>query len=103
MKSTILFFSSEECDIFYNKTLKFIKAAWKGIYVTGNALKRVFEEIIKALSVKGVSILIMDLRRMTAISELDREWIVEDWCPRAVTGGLLYLATVMRGKAFRAH
>jgi hypothetical protein len=93
-------FSSAECDIYYNGTLGVIQTQWKGLYVSGELFKKILNEIINALSAKKVSTIIADARQMKVISEADRQWIIDDWYPRAVAAGFRCQALVVTKDTF---
>ncbi len=100
MNQLTLFFSSRECDIFYNETLRVVQTKWKGIFVSGGEFRKILDEIINALSQKQASTIIADARDMKIISEADRQWIVEDWYPRALAAGFRCQALVVTKNSF---
>jgi len=80
-------YASNECDIFYLPELHAIMSVWKGIYVEGERLREIFNELIFALEKKKTSIIIADARDMKIISYEDQQWTLDDWYPRAVKAG----------------
>ncbi len=100
MEQLTLLFTSYECDIFYNETLGVIQTKWKGIFVSGDDFRKILDEIINALSMKQASTIIADAREMKIISEADRQWIVDDWYPRALAAGFRCQALVVTRNSF---
>ena len=93
-------FTSAECDIFYNEELGAIHTRWKGIFVSGEELRKILNEIINALARNKASVIIADAREMKIISEADRQWIVDDWYPRALAAGFRCQALVLTKNSF---
>jgi hypothetical protein len=93
-------FSSKECDIFYNDALGVIQTRWKGIFVSGDDFRKILNEIISVLLAKKVSTIIADAREMKVISEADRQWITDDWYPRALKAGFRCQALVVTKDSF---
>ena len=83
-------YTSIECDIFYYSKLHVVFSVWKGVYVEGERLRQIFDELIKALELTGTSIIIADARNMMIIPYQDQQWTIEDWYPRAVEAGFKY-------------
>jgi hypothetical protein len=100
MNAPTLLFSSKECDIYYNQELEVVQTRWKGIYVSGNEFRKILDEIINALAVKKVSTIIADARNMKVIGEADRQWIIDDWYPRALEAGFRCQALVVTKDTF---
>ena len=100
MDSLVPLFSSNECDIFYNETLDVIQTRWKGIFVSGEEFRKILDEMINALSLKKASTIIADAREMKIISEADRQWIIDDWYPRALAAGFRCQALVVTKNSF---
>jgi len=100
MDSLVPLFSSNECDIFYNETLDVIQTRWKGIFVSGEEFRKILDEMINALSLKKTSTIIADAREMKIISEADRQWIIDDWYPRALAAGFRCQALVVTKNSF---
>jgi hypothetical protein len=57
-----------------------------------DALKENLDAMIDLLALKKTGKIIADARNMKVISEPDRQWIVEDWYPRALKAGFRYEA-----------
>lgn len=95
-----LFFTSPECDIFFNGTLNAVQTKWKGIYVKGDEFRKFLDEIIKALEQNNASTIIADTRDMKIIAEADRQWIIDDWYPRALKAGFRCQALVVSPGSF---
>ena len=93
-------FTSNECDIFYNDELGIVQTQWKGIFVSGNEFRKILDEVINALSAKQTSTVIADVRNMKVIAEADRQWIVDDWYPRALKAGFRCQAIVVTKNSF---
>src|SRR5690242_8694814 len=100
MDTLTLLFSSNECDIYYNETLEVIQTRWKGIYISGNGFRKILDEIINALAAKRTSTIIADARQMKVIAEADRQWIIDDWYPRALAAGFRCQALVVTKDTF---
>lgn len=95
-----LLFGSAECDIYHNAELNLIFSEWKGIYVEGESLRKIFNELINALQNKKTSIIIADARRMMIIPFKDQEWTINDWYPRAVRAGFRYQGLILSRDTF---
>lgn len=95
MSALTSIFSSAECDIFYDEELKSVCTRWKGIYVKGDAFRKILDEIIKAIEQTKSSTIIADAREMKLIAEADRQWIVDDWYPRALAAGFRCQALIV--------
>jgi hypothetical protein len=80
-------YTSDECDIFYLPELHAIMSVWKGIYVEGEKLREIFNELINGLEKKKTSIIVADAREMKIISYEDQQWTIDNWYPRAVNAG----------------
>jgi hypothetical protein len=100
MNALTLLFSSNECDIYYNEELEVIQTRWKGIYVSGNEFRKILDEMISALAAKKASTIIADARNMKVIAEADRQWIIDDWYPRALAAGFRCQALVVTKDTF---
>ena len=95
------FYTSKECDIFYDDTLKVVRTTWKsGIYVKGEAFRIILEEILMAIEKTKSSTVIADARGMNIIAEADRQWIVSDWYPRALQAGFRCQALIVTRDSF---
>lgn len=100
MEKLTLLFSNKECDIFYNDSLNAIQTRWKGIFVSGDEFRKILNKIIDAISLKKTSTIIADAREMKVISEADRQWIIDDWYPRALEAGFRCQALVVTKDSF---
>lgn len=98
--SNELLFGSPECDIHFNPELNVIQTRWKGIYVEGDRLRTIFNEIILALEKKKVSTIVADAREMHIISYKDQQWTINDWYPRAVKAGFRHQALILNTDSF---
>ena len=87
--------STEACDVFYDATLNVIQTRWKGIFVKGAAFRKILDEIINTIAQYHVSTVIADAREMKIIAEEDRQWIIDDWYPRALAAGFRCQALVV--------
>jgi predicted ABC-class ATPase len=94
------FFTSDECDIFFDEDLKVVRTRWKGMYVTGKQFRRILDEIIRAIGHFSTSTVIADARHMKLIAEADRQWIIDDWYPRALSAGFRCQALVVTKDSF---
>jgi hypothetical protein len=88
-------YTSVECDIFYDEELKAVRTKWKGIYVKDEPFRKILDEIICAIEKTKSSIIIADARQMKLIAEADRQWIVDDWYPRALKAGFRCQALIV--------
>jgi len=100
MNEPTLLFSSKECDIFFNESLKAIQTKWKGIYIKDEGFRNILNEIIKALEKEKVSVIVADAREMKIIVEADRQWIVDEWYPRALEAGFRCQALIVSRDSF---
>lgn len=100
MEQLVLLSGTDECDIFYNETLGVVQTRWKGIYVSGDKFRKILNGIIDALSEKKASTVIADARNMKVIAEADRQWIIDDWYPRALAAGFRCQALVVTKDTF---
>jgi len=100
MNEPTLLFSSKECDIFFNESLKAIQTKWKGIYIKDEGFRNILNEIIKALEKEKVSVIVADAREMKIIAEADRQWIVDEWYPRALEAGFRCQALIVSRDSF---
>ena len=100
MNELSLHFSSKECDIFYNESLKAVQTKWKGIYIKEEGFRNILNEIIRALQERKVSTIIADAREMKIIAEADRQWIVDDWYPHALAAGFRCQALIVSKDSF---
>ncbi|MBK5284775.1 MAG: hypothetical protein JJE25_05190 [Bacteroidia bacterium] len=100
MNQLTLQFSSKECDIYYNESLKAIQTKWKGIYIKDEGFRTILNEIIKALQEKKVSTIIADAREMKIIADADRLWIIDDWYPHALEAGFRCQALIVSRDSF---
>lgn len=100
MEHLELLFGSEECDIFYNSDIHAIQSLWKGLYVEGERLREIFNELINALSIKKTSVIIADARNMLIIPHKDQEWTIENWYPRACKAGFRYQGLILSKDTF---
>jgi hypothetical protein len=93
-------YASDECDIFYLSELHAIMSVWKGIYVEGDRLKEIFNQLINSLEQKNCSVIVADAREMKIISYHDQQWTVNDWYPRAVKAGFRNQGLVLSQDTF---
>lgn len=98
-KNEILF-TSPECDIFYNSELRSVETCWKGLYSQGDSFREILNNIIELLVQKKSNTVLADARKMKIISEEDRNWIVEDWYPRAKKAGFRRQALIITEHTF---
>jgi len=73
MDSQELFFSSRECDIYYNPELNTVPLIWKGFYSSGEPFRKIMDVMIQLLRQKKSSVIIADAREMKIISGNDQE------------------------------
>jgi hypothetical protein len=95
-----LYYSSMECDIYYNESLHAVETKWKGIYCAGKKLQEILNAIVELLEMKKTSCIIADAREMKVISEPDRDWIINEWYSRAVNAGFCYEALIVTKDTF---
>jgi hypothetical protein len=95
MNEITLHFTSPECDVFYNNSLRVVQTKWKGIYVQGEGFRKILDEIIIAIEKYNASTVIADAREMKLIAEADRQWIIDDWYPRALKAGFRNQALIV--------
>jgi hypothetical protein len=100
MANLELFYKSDECDIYYNADLHIIQSRWKGIYVEGERLREIFNELINALKLRHASIIIADAREMLIITQQDQQWTIDDWYPRAIQAGFRYQGLILSKNTF---
>ena len=93
-------FTTKECDIFYNSELGAVHTKWKGLFVSGEEFRKILNAMIDALTQKQSSTIIADAREMKVISETDRQWIIDDWYPRALAAGFRCQALVVTKNSF---
>ena len=95
-----ILYTSDECDIFYIPELKLVMSRWKGIYVEGQRLREIFNELIKALEKTKTSVIVADAREMKIITHADQQWTIEDWYPRAVKAGFRQQGLILSPDSF---
>ena len=93
-------FTSEQCDIFYNKNLHIVQTFWKGVYATEAPFRKILDEIINVLKEKNASIIIAGARDMYVINPDDQKWNLESWYPRAVKAGFRYQGLILNKDSF---
>ncbi len=93
-------FTSDECDIFYNKEMHVIMSQWKGIFVEGERLRFIFNQLIRGLELKKTSVIIADAREMKIIPFKDQQWTVDDWYPRALRAGFRHQGLILSKDTF---
>lgn len=98
--SNEILFTSEECDIFYNEELHVVMSQWKGIFVEGEKLRKIFNELIHALERKNTTVIVADARQMKIIAFNDQQWAIEDWYPRAVKAGFRFQGLILSKDSF---
>lgn len=89
------FYISPECDIYYNVELNIIQSRWKGVFVEGQRLFEILDQLIFALEQKKSSVIVADAREMFVISPKDRQWIIDNWYPRAVNAGFRFQGLIL--------
>ena len=100
MDELTMLFTCPACDILYNETLKAVQTKWKGIYVKGDEFRKIIDEVLKAMEQTKSSTVIADTREMKLIAEADRQWIIDDWYPRALAGGFRCQALIVSRDSF---
>ena len=93
-------YTSNECDIFFRRTLNIIQTFWKGVYANEERFRAILDEIIKALELKKAFIIIADARQMYVISQADQDWIINNWYPRAIKAGFRYQGLILNKNSF---
>ena len=93
-------FTSKECIVYYDETLGVVRTRWSGIYVTGEPFRKILDEIIRAIEQTKSSTVIADAREMKVIAEADRQWIIDDWFPRALQAGFRCQALIVTRDSF---
>ncbi|HLG35651.1 MAG TPA: hypothetical protein VI757_12285 [Bacteroidia bacterium] len=80
--------------------LKAVRTKWKGFYVKGEGFRKILNEIIKAIEQTKSPTVIADAREMKLIAEADRQWIIDDWYPRALKAGFRCQALIVTKDSF---
>jgi hypothetical protein len=70
-----------------------IRLEWK-MYVEGEQAFKGLEAGLALLHRKRTSRWLADVRHLGPVRQVDQQWINNDWFPRAISGGLRYMATV---------
>src|SRR5436190_17223716 len=95
MKILKTLYTTEACKIYHNEELNIVQTEWREKSAEGEEFRDILNKIIDALRETQTSIILADTRRMTMIWKEDREWIVNDWYPRAIKAGFRCQALIV--------
>ncbi len=70
-----------------------VRLEWKS-YVEGEQAYEGLEAGLALLQRKRTNRWVADVRLLGPVRQVDQKWVNEDWFPRAIAGGLRYLAHV---------
>ena len=100
MKKLELCYEHVACDLYLNTELQAVHALWKGVFVKGEMLRVVYDHIIELIKVTQTSALFTDARKMKIINDVDQQWIINDWYPRAYAQGFCIEALMVTTGSF---
>jgi hypothetical protein len=78
----------------WNASAQCIEFTWNG-FVKGADFHDGCNAMVKELSARKASRLIVDSRKYTVVDPADQLWSIQDWLPRALAAGLKHFAVVM--------
>ena len=87
-------FNSPYLSIHWNEKIPCVMMEWKK-FVKGSAFRGGLDKGLELLISKGTSRWLADLRSLQVLDQKDQEWSNEDWFPRAIAGGIRYMAIVV--------
>lgn len=103
MKHLELYNDHEAGIIYFNTELHVVHTIWKDIFVQGEVLRIVLNDVITLLKARHTNAVLTDARKMRVIGDEDQEWIVKDWYPRAFAEGFFIEAMLVTKGSFNDH
>jgi hypothetical protein len=79
--------------IYWDDSCQAVRLEWKA-YIEGEQVHLGLETGLALLQKNRASRWVADVRRLGPVRQVDQTWINQVWFPRAIEGGLRYLATV---------
>ncbi len=90
----MIYFDKPFLTIHWEEAEKTVRMEWKAFAQSAEfreGLEKGLELLIKKMTGRWLA----DMRKMGVISVADQKWSNEDWFPRAVKGGVRFMALVM--------
>ena len=80
--------------LLWNAPAQCVEFTWNG-FVKGADFQDGCNAMLKELTARKASRLIVDSRKYTVVDPGDQLWSIQDWLPRALAAGLKHFAVVM--------
>lgn len=90
----MIYFDKSFLTIHWDEAAKTVIMEWKA-FAQSEEFRQGLEKGLELLTKKMTGRWLADMRRMGVISIADQKWSNEDWFPRAVKGGIRFMALVM--------
>jgi hypothetical protein len=93
------YFRADYLKIHWNKEIQCVWMEWKK-FVKGNSFRGGLDKGLKLIIEKGSFRWLADLRLLKVVDMDDQEWSNMDWFPRAINGGIRYMAILVPKNIF---
>lgn len=100
MKNFELCYEHPACNIYYNSQLNVVHAQWNGVFVKGEMLRKIYNQLIVLVKEKQTSAILNDARKMKVINDDDQHWMMNNWIHRAYAGGFCIEAILVAEGTF---
>ena len=94
--------NNEYIELSYDKQSEIITLIWKEV-VTSEEYRKAFSVILDAVIENKIPRYLADTSNQGEISPIDRKWLETEIIPKAIKGGLKYIATVLKKDAFKKY
>jgi hypothetical protein len=94
----MIYFNEHFLTIHWDEAHKCVVMEWKA-FAKSAEFRRGLDKGLELLTNKKAARWLADMRKMGTIGVEDQKWSNEDWFPRAVRGGIRYMALVMPASA----
>lgn len=90
----MIYFDEPFLTIHWEEAAKAVRMEWKA-FASSEDFRRGLNKGLELLTKKMTGRWLADMRNIGVIGIADQKWSNEDWFPRAVKGGLRFMALVM--------
>lgn len=91
---TAVVFDKPFLAIHWDNTIRTVIMEWKG-FAQGADFREGLDTGLQTVIDHNGSRWLADLRQIGVVSQVDQKWSNEDWFPRAIQGGVRYMALVI--------